>query len=170
MYVAATNRVVSAVVVVEREEKGVLVQRPVYYLSKVLSASKQNYPHYQKMAYDVYMAAKKPKHYFQEHPMKVVCEAPVSEIMSNKDASGRVVKWAVELSPYAPQYERRGAIKSQALADFFVDWAEMQYSPPRPDPNFWSMHFDGSKMKDGLGADIVLTLPTSSSLRRRRIN
>ena len=78
------------------------------------------------MAYGVYMAAKKLKHYFQEHPMKVVCDAPVSEIMSNKDASGRVIKWVVELSPYAPQYERRGAIKSQALADFFVDWAEMQ--------------------------------------------
>ena len=102
LYIAATNRVVSAVVVVEREEKGVLVQRPVYYLSEVLSTSKQNYPHYQKMAYGVYMVAKKLKHYFQEHPMKVVCEAPVSEIMSNKDASGRVVKWAVELSPYVP--------------------------------------------------------------------
>ena len=89
--------------------------------------------------------------------MKVVCEAPVSEIMSNKDASGRVVKWAVELSPYALQYERRGAIKSQALADFFVDWAEMQYEPARPDPNFWRMHFDGSNMKDGLGAGVVLT-------------
>jgi hypothetical protein len=35
LYIAETNRVVSAVVVVEREEEG-FVQRPVYYLSKVL--------------------------------------------------------------------------------------------------------------------------------------
>jgi hypothetical protein len=46
LYVVATNRVVSTVVVVEREEGGKTVQRPVYYLSEVLSTSKQNYPHY----------------------------------------------------------------------------------------------------------------------------
>ena len=109
------------------------MQRLVYYLSEVLSSSKQNYPHYQKMAYGVYMAAKKLKHYFQSHPIKVVTEAPVSEILCNKDASGRVVKWAVELSSYVPQFARRDTIKSQALADFLVDWAEMQYIPPRPD-------------------------------------
>jgi hypothetical protein len=38
LYIAATNRVVSAVVVVEREEGGKSVQRPVYYLSEVLSS------------------------------------------------------------------------------------------------------------------------------------
>ncbi|MEB0182983.1 RNase H-like domain-containing protein, partial [Pseudomonas sp. CCC3.2] len=70
LYIAATNRVVCAVVVVQREEEGKMVQRLVYYLSEVLSSSMQNYPHYQKMAYGVYMAAKKLKHYFQEHPMK----------------------------------------------------------------------------------------------------
>ena len=37
LYIAATNRVVSAVVVVEREENGKTVQRPVYYLSEVIS-------------------------------------------------------------------------------------------------------------------------------------
>ena len=88
LYIAATNRVVSAVVVVEREKEGKSVQRPVYYLSEVISSSKQNYPHYQKMTYGVYMAAKKLKHYFQEHPMTVVCAAPISEIIGNKDASG----------------------------------------------------------------------------------
>ena len=64
LYIAASNRVVSVVLVVEREEAGKqhLVQRPVYYLSEVLSQSKQNYPHYQKLVYGVHMAAKKLKH------------------------------------------------------------------------------------------------------------
>ena len=46
MYIAATSRVVSAVLVVEHREEGKEqpVQRPVYYLSEVLSQSKQNYP------------------------------------------------------------------------------------------------------------------------------
>ncbi|XP_073363495.1 uncharacterized protein [Aegilops tauschii subsp. strangulata] len=48
LYIAATSRSVSTVLVVERPEKGKIhhVLRPVYYLSEVLSASNQNYPHY----------------------------------------------------------------------------------------------------------------------------
>src|ERR1043165_8062546 len=72
LYIAATNRVISIVMAVERPEKykAQLVQRPVYYVSEVLSASKQNYPHYQNMCYGVYMAAKKLKPYFQAHRLQ----------------------------------------------------------------------------------------------------
>ena len=50
LYVSATNRVVSTVLIVEREEEGHShpVQRPVYFLSEMLTLSKQRYPHYQK--------------------------------------------------------------------------------------------------------------------------
>jgi hypothetical protein len=43
--VAATTQVVSAVIVVERTEKGhaLPVQRPVYYISEVLSDTKTRY-------------------------------------------------------------------------------------------------------------------------------
>ena len=66
LYIAATSRVASTVIIVQRPEEGRAqpVQRPVYYLSEVLSASKQNYPHYQKMCYGVYLTAKKLKQYF----------------------------------------------------------------------------------------------------------
>jgi hypothetical protein len=39
--------------VVERTEEGkeLPIQRPVYYLSEVLTLSKQNYPHYPKPLY-----------------------------------------------------------------------------------------------------------------------
>jgi hypothetical protein len=41
------------VIVVERIEEGkeLPVQGPVYYLSEVLTLSKQNYPHYQNVVY-----------------------------------------------------------------------------------------------------------------------
>ena len=51
------------------------------------------------------------------------------------------------------------------MEDFFVDWAEMQYEPPLPDSNYWQMHFDGSKLKDGLGAGVVLTSPKKDQLK-----
>jgi ribonuclease HI len=51
------------------------------------------------------------------------------------------------------------------LADFFIDWAEIQYEPPLPDANYWRMHFDGSKTIHGLGVGIVLTSPKNDKLR-----
>ena len=94
LYIAATSRLVSTVMVVERAEdsRAQPVQRPVYYLSEVLSTSKQNYPHYQKMCYGVHFAAKKLTPYFQEHPIRVVYTTLLAEIMGSRDASGRVAK------------------------------------------------------------------------------
>jgi ribonuclease HI len=69
------------------------------------------------------------------------------------------------LSPYTPQYDKRDTIKSQVLADFFIDWAEIQYEPPLLDANYWRMHFDGSKTIHGLGAGIVLSSPKNDQLR-----
>src|SRR3954453_21290044 len=61
LYIAATTQVVSTVLVVEREETGKIhgVQCPVYYLSEVLKPPKQRYPHHQKLAYVVWMTARK---------------------------------------------------------------------------------------------------------------
>jgi hypothetical protein len=56
LYIAATYQVVSTVLVVERSEEGKAhgVHRPVYFISEVLSPTKQRYPHYQKLAYSVF--------------------------------------------------------------------------------------------------------------------
>jgi hypothetical protein len=55
IYVAATTQVVSTAVVVERREEGhaLLVQRPVYFISEVLSETKVRYPQIQKLLYTV---------------------------------------------------------------------------------------------------------------------
>ena len=50
LYIAATHQVVSAVLIVEREAAGhkFPLQKPVYYVSTVLTPCKSWYPHYQK--------------------------------------------------------------------------------------------------------------------------
>ena len=119
IYVAATNRVVSIVLVVERDEgKGHPVQRPIYYLSEVLSVSKQRYPHYQKLAYGVFMSSRKLVHYFAGHPITVVSSSAISDILTNPDVTGRVAKWVVELGPWDIKYVHPKAIKAQVLPDF----------------------------------------------------
>jgi hypothetical protein len=79
------------------------------------------------------MAAKKLKHYFEEHPITVVSTTPLSEIIGCKDTSGRVAKWVIELAAHTIQYKPRMTIKSQIIADFFADWGENQYLPLAPD-------------------------------------
>jgi hypothetical protein len=61
LYVAVTTQVVSAVIVVERTEEGhaLSVQRPVYYISEVLSDTKTRYPQVQKLLYAVVLARRK---------------------------------------------------------------------------------------------------------------
>jgi hypothetical protein len=105
------------VIVVESIEEGkeLPVQRLVYYVSEVLTLYKQNYPHYQKVAYGVYMAARKLKHYFKEHPVMVMSTTLLLEIIGCKDATGRVAKWAIELVAHTIQYKPRTTIKSQIL-------------------------------------------------------
>ena len=86
---------------VEREEEGKAykVQRPMYYISEVLTPSKQRYPHYQKLVYEIYLTMKKVAHYFADHSVSVVSDDPLSEILNNRDATVRVAKWAIELLP-----------------------------------------------------------------------
>ena len=88
LYVAATTQVVSAVVVVERQEEGhaLTVQRPVYYISEVLSETKTRYPQIQKLLYAVVLARRKLRHYFEAHPITVVSSFPLGEIVRNREA------------------------------------------------------------------------------------
>jgi hypothetical protein len=53
LYISATTQVVSAALVVEREELGRSqeVQRPVYFVSEVLSDSRTHYSQIQKLVY-----------------------------------------------------------------------------------------------------------------------
>lgn len=72
------------------------------------------------------MVARKLRHYFQENPIKVVSHALLTDIINNKDATGRVVKWAIKLLPFEIKYKPHSTIKSQALADFILEWTEAQ--------------------------------------------
>jgi hypothetical protein len=137
LYIAATHQVVSTVLVVERSEEGKAhgVQRLVYFISEVLSPTKQRYPHYQKLAYSVFTTARKLRQYFAVHPIIVVNEAPLSNILNNPSAIGRVSLWGIKLSPLDITYKKQKAIKSQILPDFTAEWLELQSAGP-PDLSY----------------------------------
>src|SRR3954469_13938558 len=110
------------------------------------------------------MASRKLKQYLQEHPITVVSSAPLADIIQNREAMGRIEKWAIELGAYHIKYEPRTAIKSQALADFINDRTEIQVPQDKPVTKYWTTHFDGSRHLQGSGAGVVLTSPTREKI------
>ena len=94
LYVTATTQVVGAAIVVERQEEGhaLPVQRPVYFVSEVLSEIKTRYPQIQKLLYTIILAQCKLRHYFEAHPVTVVSSFPLGEIVHNREVTGRIAK------------------------------------------------------------------------------
>jgi hypothetical protein len=167
LYVAVTTQVVSAVIVVERMEEGhaLPVQRPVYYISEVLSETKARYPQVQKLLYAVVLARRKLCHYFEAHPVTVVSSFPLEEIIQNPDAAGKIAKWLVELMGETLAYAPRKAIKSQILADFVAEWTDTQLPPPQIQAECWTLYFDSSVMKTGAGAGLFFVSPLGEHMR-----
>jgi hypothetical protein len=164
--VAATTQVVGAVIVVEHAECHALpVQRPVYYMSEVLSETKARYPQVQKLLYAVVLTWCKLRHYFEAHPVTVVSSFPLGEIIRNPDAAGRIAKWSVELMGETLAYAPRKAIKSQILADFVAEWTDTQLPPPQIQAECWTLYFDGSVMKTGAGTGLLFISPLGEHMR-----
>src|SRR6266498_5864760 len=86
LYIAATSRVVSTTIVVERQEEGHIqkIQHPVYFINEVLSESKIRYPQVQKILYVVLITSRKLVYYFQAYPILVVTSLPIGEILHNR--------------------------------------------------------------------------------------
>jgi hypothetical protein len=58
------------------------------------------------------ITSRKLRHYFDTYPIEVVTEFPLGDILRNKDANGRIIKWVLELSPYSLEFGSRTTIKS----------------------------------------------------------
>jgi ribonuclease HI len=157
IYVAATTKVASTAIIVERREEGhaLLVQRLVYFISVVLSETKIRYPQIQKLLYAVILTRWKLRHYFESHPVTVVSSFPLREIIQCHEASGRIAKWAVELMGETISFAPQKAIKSQVLADFLAEWVDTQLPTAPIQPELWTMYFDGSLMKTGAGVGLL---------------
>ena len=67
------------------------------------------------------MASRKLRHYFQECSITVASKVPLNDIINNRNATGRIAKWAIELLAFNIAYKPGRAIKSQVLVDFIAE-------------------------------------------------
>jgi hypothetical protein len=142
LYVSATESAISAVLVQEQETKQSKKQVPVYFVSEALSGSKIYYLEIEKITYAVLTAARKLKHYFQTHKIRVPTNHPLKEVLQSCRSSGKLEKWAVELSQHYIEFEKRTSIKSEVLADFVADWTPSQNSSEEKKQPEWIIYCD----------------------------
>jgi ribonuclease HI len=161
LYVAASHSAVSAALVQEKLDGQVKKQAPVYFVSEVLSHSKKNYTELEKVLYPVLMASRKLRYYFQAFHIIVPSAQPLKDIMRNREATGRIGKWATEFNEFTIDYVHRSSIQSQALADFIADWTpEAQEEEINKDAEAWIVFCDGFWGTFGAGATVVLVAPS----------
>jgi hypothetical protein len=94
LYIASSGAALSAILVEERNIEGSLRQVPIYFASEALNGSKLLYSEMKKIAYTIVMAARKLRHYFQSFKIKVPTSFPLRAMFENREASGRIGKWA----------------------------------------------------------------------------
>jgi hypothetical protein len=107
------THMVSAALIVECQEEGhaLKVERPIYFISEVLSETRTCYPQIQKLLYAILIAQRKLRHYFDSHHVIVVTSYGLGEILHNADAVGQVAKWSVELMGRSGQRVRRQQVQ-----------------------------------------------------------
>ncbi|XP_057811428.1 uncharacterized protein LOC131025645 [Salvia miltiorrhiza] len=165
VYLAVSETTVSAVLV--REDEG--RQAPIYYVSKSLLDAETRYSQLEKLALALVHTARKLRPYFQCHSISVVTTYPLKAILHKPELSGRLTKWAVELSEYDITFKPQTTLKSQVLSDFIVDFTpnltmqtdkELCCMTEEPDQTgIWKLYVDGSSNMRGSGLSLVLISP-----------
>ncbi|GJR58271.1 reverse transcriptase domain-containing protein [Tanacetum coccineum] len=123
-----------------------------------------NYTSMEKLVLALVHAGKRLKRYFQAHPIIVVTDQPIKQVLSKPEVAGRLQKWSIKLGEYAIHYRPRVSGKGQILADFIVERPE-EDSMDTPmeikeePPEQWILFTDGSSCADSSGAGLILTNP-----------
>jgi hypothetical protein len=151
---------------IAKNGKIVKQQFPVYFISEVLIGSKRYYSEMEKICSIVVMSTRKLCHYFEAHTIRVLTNQPLNDIFGNRDSSGRISKWAMELSKHVVDLVKRSAIKSQIIVDFVVEWMEPKdsYNEGLMPKSPCLIYCEGTWGSAGAGAAAVLISPSGIKL------
>ena len=98
--------------------------------------------------------------YFQAHTIEVPTEYPMKQVLHKPETSGRLMKWAIELSEFDIRYKPKTEIKGQVLADFVMEFISAEPAKNSQTPTdlpIWKLSVDGATNAQGSGAGLILT-------------
>ena len=82
----------------------------------------------EKLILPLVTVARKLHPYFRAHTIEVPTEYPMKQGLHKPETSGRLMKWAIELSEFDIRYKLKTAIKWQVLADFVMEFTLAELS------------------------------------------
>ena len=156
MYLVVSNCAVSVVLFRFISEKE---QKPIYYISKAMVDAETRYSKMEQTTLALRCAAQKLCPYFQAHQIIVLTNQPLKSILHKLDLSGRMLKWAIDLSEYGIKYQPRLSIKSQVMADFIAETPQSSQLAEPCREGWWILHVDGASRASG--SEVGLLLQTS---------
>lgn len=96
LYLAISAHSLSGVLVAQRNNE----QKPIYYVSKTLLDAETRYLPLEKLLLALVTVFRKLQHYFHSHPIIMLTNFPLKDVLRRVDLSGQVSKWGVELNAY----------------------------------------------------------------------
>lgn len=113
----------------------------------------------EKLALALILTVRRLRQYFLSHPITVLTNSTLGHVLSNPKASGRLIKWAMELSEYDLEYQPRTAIKAQVLVDILVETSK------DIDKGVKKIFTDGSATQKGSGVEILFVSPYNDEIK-----
>nr|GEX55131.1 reverse transcriptase domain-containing protein [Tanacetum cinerariifolium] len=134
----------------------------------------RNYAPMEKLDLALFHMTRRLRRYFKAHPVKVITDQPIKNILNNTETFGKLAKYAVELGAYNITFIPRNAVKGQVLEDFLSElpkgekeelYFRMSEVPlEKDDTESWTLFTDGASSPKGLGAGLVLIGPSESGI------
>ncbi|XP_057452361.1 uncharacterized protein LOC130744188 [Lotus japonicus] len=152
LYFSVGDHAISSVILQEVDGE----QKIVYFVSHTHQGAQVRYQKIEKAALAVLITARRLRPYFQSFLIKIRTDLPLRQVLQKPDLSGRLVAWSVELSEYGLQYDKRGKVDAQTLADFVV---ELTPEKGEKVSTQWILFVDGSSNNNRSGAGVTLQGP-----------
>ena len=86
----------------------------------------------------------------------------MKQILHKPETSGRLIKWAIELSEFDIRYKLWTVVKGQILSYFIMEFTPAQSTKATqlaPDLPIWRLSIDRAANTQGSGAGLILTSP-----------
>ncbi|RVW76103.1 hypothetical protein CK203_049155 [Vitis vinifera] len=157
MYLAVSEWAISAVLFRCPSPKE---QKPIYYVSRALADVETRYSKMELTALALRSAAQKLRPYFQAHPVIVLTDQPLRNILHKPDLTGRMLQWAIELSEFGIEFQPRLSMKGQVMADFVLEYSRRPSQHHESSKQeWWTLRVDGASRSSGSGVGLLLQSP-----------
>nr|GEX28648.1 hypothetical protein [Tanacetum cinerariifolium] len=165
-YLAVSAEAISVVLLTDWKGR----KCPVQYVSRTLNKAERNYAPMEKLALSLIHMTQRLRRYFKPHPVMVIIDQPIKNILSNTKTSENLAKYAVELRAYNITFIPRNAMKVQVRADFLLEAPEgtkeyLYFQMPKAtvekdNVESWTLFTNGASSPKGSGASLVLIGPS----------